>query len=212
MSSQENEYNGSGPLKTYKAPPTKIADAGPLGLFAFASTTLILSLYNVGTRHIAHPNVVVGMAVAFGGIAQLLAGMWEFPRGNTFAATAFSSYGAFWISFALILLPSTGIASAYPTADEFNSALGIYLIVWFIITFLFFIVSLRKNIAFITLFFCLFVTFLLLGAAAFCGIEKVQTAGGAFGIVTAFVAFYTGLSILLANEEKAICRLPLGVL
>ena len=140
------------------------------GLFSFASTTLILSLYNLQTRDITTPNVVVGMAIFCGGLAQLLAGMWEYPRGNTFGAAgelflmclhccircnfppfwnyflisriltfsalAFSSYGAFWLSYAAILVPSSGILSAYTSASELSSALGIYLITWFIVTFL----------------------------------------------------------------------------
>jgi succinate-acetate transporter protein len=128
------------------------------GLFSFASTTFILSLYNIGTRGVATPNVVVGMAVFCGGLAQLLAGMWEFPRGNTFGATgaygslfpgylgnslrqlshllAFTSYGAFWMSFATILIPGSGVAAAYTNTNEFHNALGIYLMTWFIVTFL----------------------------------------------------------------------------
>ncbi|KAF8724764.1 hypothetical protein AX14_008594 [Amanita brunnescens Koide BX004] len=193
--------------------PSRIGDAGPLGLFAFASTTFILSWYNTGVRGITHPNVVVGMAVAGGGLAQLLAGMWEFPRGNCFAGSAFTSFGAFWISYALILIPGTGVIEAYGTdADEFGNAIGIYLITWFIITFLFFIATLRKNLGFITMFFFLWVTFIVLAANAFTGKVGLQKAGGILGIITALVAFYNGLSILLAAEESPIFRLPLGVI
>jgi len=71
----------------------KFGNPGPLGLFSFASTTLILSLFNVNARHIATPNLIVSMAIGVGGLVQLLAGMWEFAAGNTFGATAFSSYG-----------------------------------------------------------------------------------------------------------------------
>ncbi|KAK2467412.1 hypothetical protein APHAL10511_000647 [Amanita phalloides] len=194
------------------APPAiKFADAGPLGLFSFALTTFILSLYNIGARGITAPNVVVGMAVASGGLAQFMAGMWEFPRGNTFAATAFSSYGAFWISYSLILLPGTGIVAAYKdNTEELESALGIYLMGWFLITFIFFVVTLRKNVAFICLFFCLFTTFLLLGAGALSGLAALHKIGGIVGLVTAFIAFYTGLSMLLAAETSPIMKLPLG--
>ena len=189
------------------------------GLFSFASTTFILSLINVQARGVATPNVVVGMAIFTGGLVQLLAGMWEFPRGNVFGATgkchvhlsrsllfhfrngqsslfglcvvrpvsappylprkwssfsliswpwssgdrsveslnklffpagsfcltyvltrpfaAFSSYGAFWMSYATILIPSSGIVEAYANAPaaELHNALGIYLITWFMFTF-----------------------------------------------------------------------------
>jgi uncharacterized protein len=113
-------------------------------------------MYNVNTRGIHAPNVVVGMAVFTGGLLQLLAGMWEFPRGNTFGATgnafplfvyfiapnlfsfpyfaALSSYGAFWMSYATILIPSSGILSAYVDPQELQNAIGIYLITWFMVT------------------------------------------------------------------------------
>jgi len=187
---------------------SNIANPGALGLFAFASTTLILSLYNVHTRGIKHPNVVVGMAIFTGGLAQLLAGMWEFPRGNVFGATAFTSYGAFWMSYATILIPGSGIVASFTDPKELSSALGIYLITWFIITFLLLIASLRKNVSFIALFFFLAVTFAVLAGGEFSGKVAVTKAGGALGIVTAFIAFYIGLSELLQTGD--IVALPLG--
>lgn len=123
------------------------------GLFSFASTTFILSLYNLQTRGIHTPNVVVGMAIFCGGLVQLLAGMWEFPRGNAFGATglwdlfsilqwitytcqlAFASYGAFWMAYATILIPGSGVISAYSSEKELGNALGIFLIAWFMVTF-----------------------------------------------------------------------------
>ncbi|KAJ7474859.1 GPR1/FUN34/yaaH family-domain-containing protein, partial [Mycena latifolia] len=150
------------------------------------------------------------MALFTGGIAQLLAGMWEFPRGNVFGATAFTSYGAFWLSYATILIPGSGIVASYKTEDELHSALGIFLFAWFIVTMLLLIASLRKSIAFIALFGFLSITFLLLGAGEFSGKPKVTTAGGAMGIITAFVAYYIGLSDLLAAERAAVVGLPTG--
>lgn len=187
----------------------KIANPAPLGLFAFALTTLVLSLYNVQARHITVPNVVVGLAVAMGGASQLLAGQWEFVAGNTFGATAFTSYGAFWISYALILIPSTGVAAAYPNTQEFENAVGIYLMAWFAITFIFFIASIRTHVAFNLLFGFLWITFLLLGAASFTGKESVMKAGGAMGIATALVAFYTGSSVLFTKQDSGL-YLPRG--
>ncbi|KAJ7674040.1 Gpr1 family protein [Mycena polygramma] len=190
--------------------PTTIGNPAALGLFSFASTTFILSFYNVSVRGIHTPNVVVGMALFTGGLAQLLAGMWEFPRGNAFGATAFTSYGAFWLSYASILIPGTGIGTAYASEDEFHSAIGIFLFAWFIVTVLLLIASLRKSIAFIALFGFLSITFLLLGVGNFNGVPSVTTAGGAFGIITAFIAYYIGLSDLLAAERVAIVGLPTG--
>jgi len=205
-------HNGGAGSRLTGAPrPSGVANPAALGLFSFASTTFILSFYNVAIRGVTHPNVVVGMALFTGGLAQLLAGMWEFPRGNVFGATAFTSYGAFWLSYATILLPGSGIIAAYDgNESELDSALGIFLFAWFIVTFLLLIASLRKSIAFIALFGFLSITFALLGAGKFTGVTSVTTAGGAFGIITAFIAYYIGLSDLLAAERASVVGLPTG--
>lgn len=203
-------YNNNG--GAYAPRPSRIANPGTLGLFSFASTTLILSLFNLQTRGIHHPNAVVGMAIFCGGLAQLLAGMWEFPRGNAFGGTAFTSYGAFWMSYATILLPGSGILAAYDGNEaEISSALGIYLITWMLVTFFLLIAALRKSAGFIALFGCLTLTFLLLGVGEFTGKVAVTKAGGAVGAITAFIAYYIGLSELLAAEAAAVVRLPIGV-
>jgi len=180
----------------------KFANPGPLGLFSFASTTLILSLINVSARGVSTPNVVVGMAVGVGGLVQLLAGMWEFAAGNTFGATAFSSYGGFWISYATILVPNSGILAAYADNDELANALGIYLMTWFTFTFIMFLATPKSSLALSSVFFFLFITFALLGAANFTGHVGVQKAGGAFGIVTALCAYYTGAAGLYTSESS----------
>ncbi|CAI2173014.1 17925_t:CDS:2 [Funneliformis geosporum] len=102
----------------YSAP--KIGNPAPLGLSGFALTTFVLSIHNAGASTVKVPEVVVGLALFYGGLAQLLAGMWEFRTGNTFGATAFSSYGGFWLSFAAIFIPAFGIKDAYKAAAEEN--------------------------------------------------------------------------------------------
>ncbi|KAF8231690.1 Gpr1 family protein [Tricholoma matsutake] len=190
---------------------SKIANPGSLGLFSFASTTLMLSLYNAGARHIVAPNAVVGMAIFCGGLAQFMAGMWEFPRGNTFGATTFTSFGAFWMSYATILIPSSGIIAAYGTDQaEFASAVGIFLTTWSIVTFLFAIATIRKNVSFIALFVSLAVTFALLAAGNFNNSTGTIKAGGILGVITACIAYYIGLSDLLAAEAYAVVQIPLG--
>ncbi|KAF5346424.1 hypothetical protein D9758_012774 [Tetrapyrgos nigripes] len=189
------------------------ANPGPLGLFSFASTTLILSLYNVGARGVQTPNVIVGMALFCGGLAQFLAGMWEFPNGNTFGATVFTSFGAFWLSFATILIPGSGILIAYGpqvVSKERESALGIYFMTWMTVTFLFFIVSLRKSISLAALLGTLTITIALLGAHEFTEKADIGKAAGGLGIVVALIAYYIGLGEMLAAEKAAVVRLPLG--
>ncbi|KAJ3576019.1 hypothetical protein NP233_g718 [Leucocoprinus birnbaumii] len=192
--------------------PTRIGNPATLGLFSFASTTLILSLFNASARNIHTPNAVVGMACFCGGLAQLLAGMWEFPRGNTFGGAAFSSYGAFWMSYATILIPGSGILAAYENAEgELSSALGIFLITWMIVTFFFLVASLRKAIAFIALFGFLTVTFACLAGGEWTANAATTKAGGILGCITALIAYYIGLADMLAAEDQAIVQLPLGV-
>ncbi|KAF8180922.1 FUN34 transmembrane protein [Mycena galopus ATCC 62051] len=184
------EKGDIGTHSRYAPRPSTLGNPATLGLFSFASTTFIFSFYEVAVDGINIPNVVVGMALF----------------------CAFTLYGAFWLSFATILIPGSGIFGAFETAPakELNAALGIYLFSWFIVTFLFFIVSLRKSIAFIVLFGCLSMTFLLAGAGKFNITPAITTAGGAFGIVTAFIAYYIGLADLLTAEKAAIVGLPLG--
>ncbi|KAF8884405.1 Gpr1 family protein [Gymnopilus junonius] len=201
------------PVQAYVAQrtPCRIGNPGALGLFSFASTTFILSLYNLQTRGIHTPNAVVGMAIFCGGLVQLLAGMWEFPRGNAFGATAFGSYGALWMAYTTIFIPGSRVLSAYSNEKELASALGIFLIAWFMVTFFLLIASFRKMIGLALLFAFLSLTFLLLAIAEFTGKEKVIKAGGATGAITAFIAYYVGLAGLLASEDRPVILLPVGI-
>lgn len=117
----------------YRAPKKGIANPAPLGLSAFALTTFVLSLENMNTRNLmAAPNLVVGAAFGYGGLVQLLAGMWEMAVGNTFGATALSSYGGFWIAFGIILTPG-GFEIVQSlggvTAPDFENSFGLFLMV-----------------------------------------------------------------------------------
>lgn len=180
----------------------KFANPAPLGLLGFAATTFVLSMYNVKARNIGHPNVVLGMALGYGGLVQLIAGVEEWACGNTFGATAFSSYGGFWFSFAALYIPQFGIADAYTVEGEFASAVGIYLISWGLVTFLFFIASLRSSIALVSLFGFLDITFWLLAAGELAPSANAAKAGGVFGIITAFIAMYTALAGMLTKDTS----------
>ncbi|KAH9960037.1 Gpr1 family protein [Lactifluus volemus] len=193
----------------HRPQPRRLGNPAPLGLFGFASTTLVLSLYNVHARHVIIPNVVVGMALFYGGLAQFLAGMWEFATGNTFGATAFASYGAFWLSFATLLIPDSGVGAAYADAPgQEGNAIGIYLLSWMIITFLFFLGSLRKSVGLAALFFFLTLTFMVLAVGNLLDKENVVKGGGYLGIITALIAYYCGLGEMLTEND--IFTIPLG--
>jgi succinate-acetate transporter protein len=172
-----------------------IADPAPLGLAAFALTTFVLSLINAKLIPAGTVPVVLGLALAYGGLAQLLAGMWEFRRGNTFGATAFGSFGAFWISFWAYV---TFYADKIPAADA-GKASGWFLIAWGIFTTLMFLASLRTTVGLVALFALLAATFYVLGAGDLGGSSGVTQVGGYLGIVTAAVAWYCCVAGVLSS-------------
>ena len=201
------QYAAETENNAYVAPA--ISNPAPLGLSAFALTTFVLSSINAGWFPVGATNVVVGLALFYGGLAQLLAGMWEFKTGNTFGATAFSSFGAFWLSFAAILIPGTGIAAALVSAHVLDTALGVYLLGWTIFTAIMFLGTLRSNIALMAVFAFLTLTFLSLTIGNLAGTSAFIVLGGYLGIITALVAWYTGLAGLLSSSRSAF-SLPVG--
>lgn len=170
------------------APGSHFADPGPLGLAAFALTTFMLSFANTG--HLKVEAVVFGLALFYGGIAQVGAGMWEFAKGNTFGATAFTSYGAFWLSF-WYLVTKTPLSGP---GDSVDRGIGLWLLAWTIFTAYMLIASLRTNGALVSVFAVLTVTFLLLALGKLNGSESLTHAGGYLGIVTAILAWYTSFA------------------
>ncbi|ROV94840.1 hypothetical protein VPNG_09294 [Cytospora leucostoma] len=183
----------------------KIANPAPLGLCAFALTTFVLSCVNLGARGVTVPNIVVTLAFGYGGVIQVLAGMWEMAVGNTFGATALSSYGGFWLSYALIFTPELAVEAAYTsdaaTASQFTSAVGFFLTGWFIFTTILLLCTLRSTIMFFSLFFTLDLCFLFLACqdyatnnGATAAAAGLQTAGGVFGMLAAFFAWYNAFA------------------
>ncbi|KAG7091767.1 hypothetical protein E1B28_008169 [Marasmius oreades] len=210
--SETEEYSPNADPVTYARYPTKIANPGPAGLFNLGATAFILSLYFLHARGVQAPNVVVGMALFAGGLTQFIAGMWEFPRGNVFGATVFATFGSFWLSYATINIPASGIQAAFANEQEFHDALGIYLMTWFVITLFFLAVVIRRHVAFTVILVSLAIAFLLLGISEFNGNASVLKAGGVFLLIVGLTAFYIGASELFASEPRPILYLPQGVL
>ncbi|KAJ3111915.1 hypothetical protein HK100_002506, partial [Physocladia obscura] len=185
-----------------------IGNPGPLGLSAFALTTFVLSLYNIEVLSITNTAPVIGLAIFYGGAVQILAGQWEFAAGNTFGATAFTSYGGFWLSFAAIFIPGFNILGSYDTDTiaQLPDALGIYLTGWLIFTFILFIASFRSNVGTVALFGFLTITFLFLALSKFVTDADtslhLQKAGGAFGVITAFIAWYNAAHVLITSDSS----------
>ena len=136
--------------------------------------------------------------------------MWEFKTGNTFGATAFSSYGGFWLSFGLIYIPSANIIGSYKDDTALmEKSIGYYLLGWTIFTGIMLIASHRSNVGLISLFFFLFLTFIMLTAGKLNESISCQVAGGALGIITAVIAWYNALSGLL-TKQSSYFLLPIG--
>jgi uncharacterized protein len=181
----------SEPLRVRTEPPGgHIADPGPLGLAGFAMTTFVLSCVNAGLVTKAVEPVVLPLALFYGGLVQLLAGMWEFRKANTFGALAFSSYGAFWLSFAAYV---KFIAPGLPPATAV-SATGLFLLAWTIFTAHMTVASLRVSGVIAAVFIVLLATFIFLTVGTYSGAAVITTIGGYLGIVTAALAWYASFT------------------
>lgn len=174
-----------------------IADPAPLGLGAFALTTFVLSAANAGWIPKGGDVVVLGLAGAYGGLAQFCAGMWEFKRNNTFGATAFTSFGAFWMAFALLV---TFYAGKIPP-PALPMALGIFLLAWAIFTAYMTVAATALSRPVLTVFVLLTITYLVLAIASFASLGGLTVVGGYLGVLTALAAWYA--------SAKGICAATL---
>ena len=181
---------------------TKTLNPGPLGLAGFALTTWLLSMINAGWYSGDSMGLVLAVALAYGGTAQALAGLMEIPRGNTFGATAFLSYGAFWWSLALFVL---FLHDKVPA-----SFVGWYLALWGVFTLYMWVATWRSPRALQLVFFALWITFFLLAAGEWTGLAVLHHAGGYGGLVTAALAFYLSAAEII-NETHGRTVLPVGL-
>jgi hypothetical protein len=182
------------------------ANPAPLGLAGFAMTTFVLSMINANLVSGGDTGVVLGLALAYGGIVQLLAGMWEFRAGNTFGAVAFSSYGAFWISVWLLLtFNAAGLANA-------DHAISLFFWAWAIFTAYMTIASIKVSGAVLVVFILLTATFIFLAIGQndlpATGVDTMHKIGGYLGIATAIAAWYASFgAVVNSTFGKAIVPL-----
>jgi succinate-acetate transporter protein len=189
------------------------ADPGPLGLAAFALTTFMLSAANaeilgqvgISPKGLGTVPVVLSLALAYGGIVQVLAGMWEFRTGNTFGAVAFSSFGAFWLSFWAFL---QFFAKDITGKGQLDHAVGLYLIAWGIFTTYMFVASLRTTGAVALVFFLLAITFWILGFGNYHADTDLVKLGGWFGLATAAAAWYASFAAVVNSTFAPRTLLP----
>ena len=182
---------------------TKVANPGPLGLLGFGMTTVLLNLHNCGLLPLSI--VIVAMGIAMGGLAQIIAGIFELRNGNTFAGTAFTAYGLFWWSLVLIWVnpfADTGLAGDTLT-------LAFYLLLWGIFTLFMFIGTLKHNKATQVVFGSLTVLFMLLALGDFTGNHGITTIAGFEGIFCGLSAIYSAMGQIL-NAEYGKEIIPLG--
>jgi len=206
---------------TVPAPVTGIADPAPLGLAAFALTTVLLSAKNAGWMTHATGSAWLGFAFAYGGLAQFAAGMWEFRRGNTFGATAFGTFGSFWIGLALWveLVANPAVAAIRPgtaaaTVASLNHDLGCITLAFAIVTIYLLILTSQVNLVIFLVFLGLFVTLVVLAIGNFdAGSALLPTGtikvGGYIGLVTALLAFYASAAGVAAGMGGKL-QFPVG--
>ena len=191
------------------------ADPAPLGLAAFALTTFLLSAANAGWMNSATGNAWLPYALAYGGLAQFLAGMWEFRNRNVFGATAFGSYGAFWlglffwVEFVATRGPKAPLSAALAYAAATGKDLGWILLAWAIFNTYMLIISSQTNMAVFGVFLTLEATEIILFIGFFANSSGVHKFGGYIGILTALVAWYTSAAGVL-NGMKGKVVAPVG--
>ena len=185
--------------------PAIAVNPAALGLAAFAMTTFVLSFANAGFISAGATPVVFSLALFYGGAAQLLAGLWEFAQKNTFGATAFCSYGAFWMAF-WYLNTATDLGKA---GTGLAAGIGTWLLAWAIFTLYMTFASWRTNMATFLVFVFLTITFFALSFGAYSGSAALNHLGGWLGIITAIIAWYTSFAIVINSTFKRIV-LPLG--
>ncbi|AAT42869.1 acetate uptake transporter [Picrophilus oshimae] len=179
------------------------ADPAPLGLAGFGLTTFLLSFVNAGILSGSAVNVVMPLAFAYGGFAQLLTGAFEMRRGNTFGFTAFTSYGSFWFFYAFLVIFNDLKIISIP-----GKALGIALILWGLFTLYMWSGTFRLNLALFLTFLFLWLAFIALGFGSYYSMVELTRLGGIFGFLTAFFAVYTSFGIV--NNSLKPGTIPLG--
>ncbi|QLK59856.1 acetate uptake transporter [Enterobacteriaceae bacterium Kacie_13] len=180
-----------------------LANPGPLGLMGFGMTTILLNLHNAGFFPLTA--VIVSMGIFYGGLIQILAGMMEFKKGNTFGTTAFTSYGAFWLSLVgILMLPRMGVADA-----SSESFLGAYLGLWGVFTLFMFFGTLKANRGLQVVFGSLTILFALLCFGNMTGNTAVLHFAGFEGIFCGASAIYLAMAEVL-NEQYGRTVLPIG--
>lgn len=184
----------------------KLANPAPLGLLGFGMTTVLLNLHNAGFYPLG--SMILAMGLAYGGLAQVIAGILEYKRGNTFGTVAFSSYGLFWWSLVILLLLPHSIMYYPQISKAGEEAMAAYFFMWGLFTFVMFFGTLKINRAVQFVFLSLAILFFLLTAKELTGSIELGRIAGYEGIICGLSAVYTALAEVL-NETHGKNVLPL---
>ncbi|KAJ5797331.1 uncharacterized protein N7503_006627 [Penicillium pulvis] len=192
----------------------RLANPAPLGLCAFALTSFIANSTNVYVTDISSTGITTALPLVYGGIVQLVSGMWEMAIGNTFGATSFSSYGAYWITIGVMAMVKDTTESGDTCQAE--KLMGVFMMAWFIFTTLMLLGTLKSSLAMFLLFFFLDMNYLLLGIAHLkCRqsegviLASVQKVGGIFGLLAALAAWWNAFAGVL-DSNNSFFTVPLG--
>ncbi|UOD34035.1 acetate uptake transporter [Deferribacteraceae bacterium V6Fe1] len=207
VDSKGNQYVQEGVARGAMIAETIIKDTtanpAPLGLMGFGLTTILLNMHNVGLFGIS--SMILAMGIFYGGLAQIIAGVMEWKKRNTFGTVAFTSYGLFWISLVfIIMLPELGVAKK-PTGTEMSA----YLFMWGAFSTILWIGTFKVNKALMIVFSLLVVLFMLLAYADATGSHTAKLIAGYEGIVCGISAIYTGAAQII-NEMYGRAVLPIG--
>ncbi|TFK24360.1 Gpr1 family protein [Coprinopsis marcescibilis] len=206
------EYGQPQTPMTLPPPPPinlNIGNPSPAGMFAFSATMLLMALYNLGAGGITTPNVLVGMLVFAGGIAQFFVALLEFLKGNCLYATCFMTFSTFWASYAAVLIPGFGIVQAFTDPSEIPRAIGLYLFVWWITITMLLIAVIGKSTLFTILLAFASTAVLVLACGQYLELAVLGVVGNSLLIVVSSLAYYIGLAILLLSEPGAVFTLPM---
>ncbi|MFO8020351.1 MAG: acetate uptake transporter [Promethearchaeia archaeon] len=183
---------------------SELANPAPLGLMGFGMTTVLLNLHNAGLFQL--DTMILAMGIFYGGLAQVIAGILEYKKGNTFGVTAFTSYGFFWLSFVFLnVLPNLG----YWSVEVSSVSDGWYLFMWGIFSCFMFIGTLKSNRALQFVFLSVSLLFLILAASKFLNSSLIGTIGGIEGIISGSSAIYLAMAEVI-NESHDKTILPIG--
>ncbi|RLV96512.1 Ammonia transport outward protein 2 [Spathaspora sp. JA1] len=192
--------------------PHQFADAGAVGLSGFCFTAFVAGLFFARAKSVAIPNAVVGLATFYGGMIEMLCGIWEMAKANTYMATLHTSYGALWISFAAIFIPTFGVAQAYADEPEqFRNALGFFFLAWGLLSFMFFLLSWKTTYPLLATSFLLMVSMFCLTGGYMREKHSASTlkAAGILLIITACCGWYVVYSAVSNRQNTYLSAYPI---